>query len=198
MLCFSFSAFAYHSNILEFEPGRSVLGSTVKEMNEALLARFNSRVKPSDTVIILGDVVLGSSAEKKDFISRLNGKLKVCVLGNHDDKASQMIKYGFDWACYQMMVRIAGQMVLLSHYPYEYSWLKWALGGFKADGKRIAGKRPKDNGGWLLHGHIHSGGHRGASWRVHKRQINVGVDVRNYYPISESEIANIIQRDKHD
>ena len=36
--------------------------------------------------------------------------------------------------------------------------------------------RPDDDGGWLLHGHVHE------KWRQNGRQINVGVDAWNFAP----------------
>lgn len=46
--------------------------------------------------------------------------------------------------------------------------------------------RPIDEGLWLLHGHVH------CAWSVNGRQINVGVDVRDFTPISILEIKKII------
>lgn len=183
-----------HENILEFEPNRRKLGSTIDEMNEAIIARHNSKVKPTDLCIFLGDLAFASSGRIKEWLARTNGR-KILVVGNHDGHTpSQFMKIGFDWVCQEMVVKIAGKFVLLSHYPYAYSWWKLALNGFKKDAVKVAGKRPKDQGKWLIHGHIHSGGHRGGAWTVNKRQINIGVDVWDYYPVSEQEISNIIQR----
>ena len=47
--------------------------------------------------------------------------------------------------------------------------------------------RPHDDGGWLLHGHIHE------KWRQHGRQINVGVDAWDFAPVSEDSICETIK-----
>ena len=47
--------------------------------------------------------------------------------------------------------------------------------------------RPKDDGGWLLHGHIHE------KWRQNGRQINVGVDAWNFAPVSDDTICEMIK-----
>ena len=55
-------------------------------MNDALVENFNSIVKPTDEVYILGDLMLGGSTlhqQGLDLISSLNGHLHL-VRGNHD------------------------------------------------------------------------------------------------------------------
>lgn len=55
--------------------------SSVEEMNETLISRWNSVVKPNSKVYHLGDVAM----KEKDlhFLGRLNGHLRL-ILGNHD------------------------------------------------------------------------------------------------------------------
>lgn len=60
--------------------------SSVEEMNEAIVERWNKVVTPNDTVIVLGDIMLGGPdklQEGLDLVSRLNGILRL-VRGNHD------------------------------------------------------------------------------------------------------------------
>jgi len=66
-----------HRNIIEYckRPFTSVA-----EMNEALIKRFNEIVGPSDTVYILGDLVMGRDL---NCAERLNGR-KFLLMGNHD------------------------------------------------------------------------------------------------------------------
>lgn len=54
---------------------------TTEEMDEALIARWNAVVRPTDRVYLLGDVVMNRRA--LPTIGRLNGD-KVLVKGNHD------------------------------------------------------------------------------------------------------------------
>ena len=56
--------------------------SSIDEMNEAYVDRWNSLVTNDDDGYILGDLMLGSP-ENIEFIRRLNGKLHI-VYGNHD------------------------------------------------------------------------------------------------------------------
>ena len=47
--------------------------------------------------------------------------------------------------------------------------------------------RPQDDGGWLLHGHIHE------KWRQNGRQINVGVVAWHFAPVSDDTICEMIK-----
>jgi calcineurin-like phosphoesterase family protein len=46
--------------------------------------------------------------------------------------------------------------------------------------------RPVDNGLPLIHGHVHN------SWKVNGRQINVGVDVWDFTPVSEADLSLLV------
>lgn len=57
---------------------------------------------------------------------------------------------------------------------------------------RYREERPADEGRWLLHGHVHE------RWRQRGRQINVGVDVWDYAPVSLEAIEGVIRAGKAD
>ena len=57
--------------------------SSVEEMNEIQIEKFNSLVQPDDTVYILGDLMLGNNDEGIKCLKQLNGN-KYFVRGNHD------------------------------------------------------------------------------------------------------------------
>ena len=185
-----------HDNILVFEPKRKeVLGTTIAEHDENLIKRINSRVKETDILIIVGDLGLSSLAYLRERVDKINCANLVLVLGNHDKHSfGQYLRMGFSWVCYETKLKIAGEYVRICHHPYRKPWYKcmfpWQ---YKEKDRR---KRPIDTGNFLLMGHIHSGGHRGRSWKVFKRMINVGVDVNNYLPISLNEVADIISKTK--
>lgn len=56
--------------------------SSINEMNEAILTKYNTLVKPEDDVYVLGDLMLGNPYNI-EYIKQLHGKLHI-VLGNHD------------------------------------------------------------------------------------------------------------------
>jgi calcineurin-like phosphoesterase family protein len=53
--------------------------------------------------------------------------------------------------------------------------------------QKYSGQRPVDNGGWLIHGHVHN------RWKFSGRQINVSVENWNFEPVSLETIMAIIE-----
>lgn len=169
--------------------------SDVNEMNNALIDNWNEVVEDTDTVFILGDLVMGKIAETLPLVKKLRG-IKYLVPGNHDrmhkantksvDKRVEWhLKYRTDGGIaaviyYQegFSIDIPGVgLVEMCHFPYS---------GDSQDEDRYDEYRPVDNGRWLLHGHVHD------KWKVNGRQINVGVDVNNFRPVHVDEIKEII------
>ena len=80
-----------HANSLTFlrEDGTKLRDfSSVTEMDECMIHRWNSVVRPEDKVVHLGDVVINKRCLY--LLSLLNGKKKL-IMGNHDI---------FDLKCY--------------------------------------------------------------------------------------------------
>lgn len=76
-----------HKNILNFtdyEGNKVRPFSSVEEMNEVLIERWNEVVKPGDKIYHLGDVFFGPKEWIEDNWHKLNGKKRL-VVGNHDD-----------------------------------------------------------------------------------------------------------------
>lgn len=86
----------HQANILNFkrmngEPLRSF--QSVEEMNEIMVERWNSLVKPGDKIYHLGDVIMRYQPENLKILSRLNGQKRL-ILGNHDTlKGTELVKY---------------------------------------------------------------------------------------------------------
>ena len=57
--------------------------SSVEEMNQAIVERWNAIVQPDDIVYILGDIMLNDNDEGIRLLNSLNGEFHI-VLGNHD------------------------------------------------------------------------------------------------------------------
>lgn len=159
--------------------------STVEEMDEALIEKWNSVVTKRDTVYHLGDVGLGRDTHTLNCVSRLNGR-KILIWGNHDSvhpRHRKAMARQQTWARFfvaqSMMaqVRIGGKDVLLSHFPYA---------GDHSDNDRFTQWRPRNEGTFLLHGHVHT------EWILNEGMINVGVDVHGYRPISLDEVSELI------
>lgn len=142
-------------------------------MNDALITYWNEVVKHEDTVYILGDFAFTGAPKKVEIARRLNGKKKI-VLGNHDDKSPS------HWARCDFEVIEQGMTEFgfnVSHFPYKDTIF---------DERDFGGRQLKDDGNWLLHGHVHRG------WKVNGRMINVGVDVWNLRPVSLEAIKSLM------
>lgn len=181
-----------HINILKYCPNRKF--DNIEDMNETLIKNYNEAVKPEDTCIFVGDIFFRCPKSKaKAIMRRLNGK-KILVLGNHDQSMTQMMRLGFDLACYSMSIRIDGQKVDIKHYPFKPKW--WERLFMKAKFKdlkydlRYLDRRPIDKGQFLIHGHIHS------TEKFRGRQIHVGVDAWDMKPVSIEQIKKYIQKNK--
>ena len=158
-------------------------------MDKEMASRWNDAVADDDEVWILGDLAMGNvKVMLSAHVARLKGR-KILVPGNHDrcwaghkghtrKRADYYQTGGIDEIidCPDPHT-IAGQTVRLDHFPY------------KLDSRydiKYAEWRPEDDGGWLLHGHIHE------KWRQQQRQINVGVDAWHFTPVSEQTVADLI------
>jgi calcineurin-like phosphoesterase family protein len=172
-----------HRNIIEFSrrPFRDL-----EHMHGELVARHNAKVAPGDVVWHVGDFSLDDRFVR-DFLPRLAGKHRL-VAGNHDGchpchRRSEAAKrrylmLGFEKVAEQVR-HPAG--FLLCHLPYMTSN---ALENQHE--ARFPDFRPKDEGGWLVHGHVHE------SWQVKGRQLNVGVDVWDFAPVSLAMVSAIV------
>lgn len=145
--------------------------ATAEEHDEALIERLNAVVTKRDTLYVLGDLFMGSVTAGLDQIRRVNG-IKRLVVGNHD-AAHPMHKKShahtrrllevFDSVSLAEQVTLpGGRKVLLSHFPYE--------GDHDDRPDRYKQWRLRDEGEWLIHGHVHD------TWTLRGRQFNVGVD----------------------
>ena len=180
-----------HRNILQLGRGRPF--DTIAEHDAQLIHRHNALVDDRDPVWVLGDVAMGDIAVSLALCAQMKGR-KILVCGNHDRPAmtNNPDKRGAWTARYINEGGFAGallaepattvrlpdnRLVRASHYPYR---------GDSGDEDRFADRRPVDDGGWLLHGHVHH------SWRVSDRQINVGVDAWDYEPVPARRIMELM------
>ena len=102
---------------------------TAEEMDEAMVQAWNDRVRPTDKVYHLGDVVINRKSLKT--LSRLNGD-KVLIRGNHDIfRDDEYRTYFRELRAYHVM-----NGMILSHIPIHTD----SLGRF----------------GVNIHGHLHA------------------------------------------
>lgn len=192
MIYFTSDLHFYHQNVIRY-CNRPF--ATVEEMNEILITNWNSIVQPNDEVYCLGDLSMAFRPIEL-FSSRLMGK-KYLVPGNHDfchsvhkksrikeNQDKWIVKYEeYGWKVLSEEVYFNASGIanfLLCHLPYA--------GDHVQTGERYQNKRPKNEGHWLLCGHVHN------NWKLKEKMINVGVDVWDYKPISIDQIADLMRK----
>lgn len=156
-----------HANILTFKNSE---GTPLREfddvdhMNEIMIQRHNSVVRPGDKVYFLGDVVISRKTSALQVLARLNGE-KVLIKGNHDQcNADAYLQYFKD-------IRGSHQFegLIMTHIPiHPESLARWGLN---------------------VHGHLHNNVVRMPLSQIpDKRYFNVSVERLNYTPISLEEL----------
>lgn len=118
---------------------------TVEEMNQYMIDQWNSRVRPNDEVVILGDFSWGNAWQTTCLLKDLNGT-KFLIRGNHDLylKDRKFDQSLFGWVKDYAELRDNNRKVVLSHYP-----MVCYNGQYRRDEKG----QPKT---WMLYGHIHN------------------------------------------
>lgn len=153
----------HHANILRFtgmsgQPLRNF--SSVEEMNEHMVDRWNEVVKPGDKVYHLGDVSFRYGEELASIMGRLRGQKRL-ILGNHDQLKGTNLASFFQKVVMWRVFRAEG--FVCSHVPLH------------------RGSFPHQTA-LNVHGHIHE--------RVvpDPQYMNVSVEVTDYRPVHMDEI----------
>lgn len=140
----------------------------VREMDEAMIRRWNETVGPADEVWHLGDLaVRRSAAALADLVARLNGRIHL-IAGNNDGPATLALERFASVQAYAEL-QLEGRHLVLCHYPFR-SWNRMNRGAIN------------------LHGHSH------GRLKPMPRQIDVGVDVWDYRPVSLAAILDACSR----
>jgi calcineurin-like phosphoesterase family protein len=136
-----------------------------EEMDEAMVKAWNERVRPTDKVYHLGDVVINRRALK--IMSRLNGD-KVLIRGNHDIfPDTEYREYFRELRAYHVM-----NGMILSHIPIHED----SLGRF----------------GVNIHGHLHASRVKKAGV-VDPRYHCVCVEQTDFAPILFEDVIKRIE-----
>ena len=163
----------HHDNILTFkrDDGSPLREFTdVDHMNETMVQRHNSVVRPGDKVYFLGDVVMSKKSSALQILGRMNGE-KVLIKGNHDQCSLSA------YAQYFKDVRGSHQFsgLIMTHIPiHTESLARWGLN---------------------IHGHLHYNVVKMPLSHIpDRRYFNASMERLNYTPISLEEIK---QQCKH-
>lgn len=165
--------------------------ASVREHDEDIARRWAEFVGERDTVWVLGDVTVSKSRlmYALERVYLLPGT-KHLVAGNHDLvhpqhrgawKHQSHYLFAFQSVQPYARIRVQGEEVLLSHYPYADE------PGADRGEVRYSQYRLPNEGRWLIHGHTHM-----EDQRVHGRQIHVGLDAWGMQPVSLAVIDEVI------
>ena len=167
---------------------------TTDEHDTAIRRQWDRQVKPGDVVWVLGDLSSGGAAGEVhalDILSALPGRKRL-IAGNHDSVAgihrspsprTRLFREVFETINDYGRIRIDGQSVFLSHYPYESQ----GDGPDRSPARYLEYRLP-DYGHRLIHAHTHhthprSGSWTGrelcVSWDAWRRLVNLG-DVQKW------------------
>jgi calcineurin-like phosphoesterase family protein len=150
-----------HANILKYDRRPFM---TIEEHDEELIRRWNTAVKPGDTVYHLGDVAWHRDVVAIDsLLGRLHGT-KILILGNHDEKTVAKSPRWAKTTSYHE-ISVSGQKICLFHY-------------------RMVVWNRSHHGSWALHGHSHGT----LPVVMNAKTLDVGTMCWAYAPVSFEEI----------
>lgn len=153
--------------------------SSVDQMNQTIIDNINARVTDEDDLIIVGDAVMGTFLDNVHLLGELNGRVHL-IPGNHDrvhpayHETREHKRVEFRQA-YEQYVKILPLQLELEQ--FNATVCHFPFSGDHTDEERYTEYRPTDRGQFLIHGHTH------GMWRQNGRQIDVGVDAWDFYPV---------------
>ena len=136
----------------------------VPSMNQTMLERWNSVVRPNDIVYYLGDMFYkGHTKDCEGIVDQLNGQIYF-VRGNHDQVAKKFKHRFLSWGD-MLEVKQDGQLLVLCHYALRV-WNKSHVGSYHVYG-HSHGQLPED---------------------PNSLSFDIGVDCWNFFPVSLDEV----------
>lgn len=165
MLWFTSDQHFGHTNILKYEEKNRPF-KTTDEMDAELIKRWNDVVGKDDIVYHLGDVAFKCNTTKlRSIVEQLHG-YKILIKGNHDFSTKKMFEAGF--------AEVYKEFIMYDdHVPILY---------LKHNPEKVINPPCKN----IVSGHVH------GLWKTLERDglkfINVGVDVRDLFPVSLTEL----------
>jgi calcineurin-like phosphoesterase family protein len=149
--------------------------SDLREMDEALVDRINSRVQPEDVMIHVGDWSFAGQERVKEFRDLIRCKNIILIYGNHDGHIrsnsmgeKRLFRHVSDYE--EMKVNNEHKLVLF-HYPIE-SW----------NGMR--------EGAIMLQGHQHL---KGDKRFANGKRMDIGACGNDLWPYSLEEIVDLMR-----
>lgn len=153
--------------------------SSVEEMNEAIVERWNRVVKPEDRVIHLGDVILSDTEKGLAYFKRLNGEICL-VFGNHDTLHRQ-----------EELAKLPNVIVLGYAHVFKYKKLSFYVSHYPS---LVANYDDKHFSQHVINLHGHT--HQQANFLYPNNPFiyHVGVDSHNCTPVHIDEVITDIRQ----
>ena len=146
--------------------------ASVRAMDEALTARWNATVGRGDVVWHLGDFALGPAVARAGVLLDALAGEKHLIAGNNDPASVRALAGWASVADYAEL-ELDGAHLVLCHFPFR-SWSGMAKGALN------------------LHGHSH------GKLAPLPRQIDVGVDVWDFAPVTLDRLLAARRRKPQD
>lgn len=167
-----------HKKILQFCPRPF---SSVEEMTEGLIKRYNDKISHKDRVLFVGDIFFLKNKQSREILSQMNG-IKTLVIGNHDASPHSMISRGFNFVADKLYFKWENRKIVVCHYDY------WEMRNpFDDRYKERRHPLTLDDMEILIHGHTHQ------PTKTLLNQIHIGVDSWDQAPARYEEIQGFIK-----
>ena len=153
-----------HKNIIRY---CSRPFSSIQEMDEIIIQKWNNKIKSNDIVYHCGDFMFGQQKDILSMTQKLNGKITL-IEGNHD-KIGLPNNYGFAEKHKLLDIKVNGIYITLCHFSLRV----WNKSHF---------------GSWHCFGHSH------GTLEPYGKSWDVGVDNNNFEPIEFEELKIIIEK----
>jgi calcineurin-like phosphoesterase family protein len=168
MIFFTADTHFFHKNIIEYSYRPF---SSIEEMNETIIQKWNNKVNKDDLVYHLGDFIFGNITQYRSIRTRLNGKI-ILIRGDHDKlfDATRFVKHTYNLEANVPLFNFIydKQPITLCHWCMRV----WAKSHYNS---------------WHLYAHSH--GNLEPIGKSH----DVGVDNNNFEPLSFEEIKQIME-----
>lgn len=154
--------------------------------DQMIYRNWKKAIRPGDRVYVLGDLAMRRDFDYALFWLRHMPGEKHLISGNHDPVhpmhsgyLKHLPRFLDVFASVQPFgtIRHNRRKIMLSHFPYEAD----------RDAIRYKQYRLRNEGAYLLHGHLHS-----EKKRTSPLEIHVGLDAWNMKPVPMSSIARMI------
>lgn len=139
--------------------------SSVEEMDEIMVQRWNEVVRPQDKVYHLGDVIVRNSNQQ--ILGRLMGHKRL-ILGNHDNLDIEVYAKYFE----KIFSSRRMDSIMFTHIPIHPQGI--------IPPKLIAN----------VHGHLHNNQHRTLHELPCPPYLNISVELTDYRPIDLCEVKH--------